>query len=539
MKVNDLSFLLLLFPAICLGNESKILPEYKKYFIKYFNERSIFSEKIAPRFGGAKVGRSFAIIAGVWDYEFGNLPPAKADMEELKSYLLNEEYFDEVVFLKNSEVNYNNLKYFLQYYFKNRLNDYPQSRFLFAYSGHGFSDGDEGYLVKSSATHLRDFNNSIGMDVLRPLIQKVVNKSHHTLVLINACHSGTFFGSSFGSKQYLPRKTGAHAITAGGSDEETFSIPSFGKGSLFFEVFLDGVRGGADFYPIGGDGIITFNEIFGYIHNNVAEQTTSQTPREGDLRPRGNKSEGSFFFIDKDVEILDVSIIDTLIDQITFGNNIPKPTVKNLALSVERLEDIESFDFNKEKSLREDVESRSHKSLDDEEYFMFIPDGGNFGGDRRFMTGREIEFIQRVETKTSFLAGSPCELNVIKVEDYSVPKGPKEARDKTTVYKNTYNYTVDLTKPLWISEDDEYRDGYRLFNVRNLSEDGSSAIMESSIVHNNEGIPRKKTFKVSEYGFQISYDFPVPEVPELSISKLNEICLGQDLKKLKITSPEK
>ena len=106
-------------------------------------------------------------------------------------------------------------------------------------------------------------------------------------------------------------------------------------------------------------------------------------------------------------------------------------------------------------------------------------------------------------------------------------------------YKNTYNYTVDLTKPLWISEDDEYRDGYRLFNVRNLSEDGSSAIMESSIVHNNEGIPRKKTFKVSEYGFQISYDFPVPEVPELSISKLNEICLGQDLKKLKITSPEK
>lgn len=294
--------------------------QYKGFFKKYSTERSLYSEKIAPMLGSAKAGRSFAIVAGVWQYQFDNLTPAKVDIENMVNYLINEEHFDEVVVLTNEQVNYENFRFFLQSYFKERVQKYPQSRFLFAYSGHGSLDGSDGYLVKSSATSLQDLNNSIGVDVLRPLIKRVMDQSHHTLVLLNACHAGSFLSYSFGDKQYLPKKRGAHAITAGGTNELTYSIPSVGEGSVFYEVLLDGVRGAADSIPSGGDGIVTFNELFGYIHNKTSQITSSQVPRSGDLRPGNDSSEGSFFFLDKDIKVTDTTIIEKLVDAIPFGD---------------------------------------------------------------------------------------------------------------------------------------------------------------------------------------------------------------------------
>ena len=301
--------------------------EYKEYFKKYSTERSIYSEKIAPLYGGAKTGRSFALIVGAWKYKFGDLAPAKIDIENITNYLVEEEHFDEVVVLTNEDVNYDNLKYFLQTYFKKRVQSYPQSRFLFAYSGHGSLDGNDGYLVQTNATSLKDLDNSIGVDVLRQLINRVMNKAHHTLVLLNACHAGSFLTYNFGDKQYLPKKRGAHAITAGGTNELTYSIPAIGPGSVFFEVFLDGVRGAADSIPAIPDGIVTFNELFGYIHSETTRITSSQIPRQGDLRPNNDTSEGSFFFIDKDIFISEPSLFEKLVDAIPFGK---KATIKNL-----------------------------------------------------------------------------------------------------------------------------------------------------------------------------------------------------------------
>lgn len=325
-KLNILITILIFLAFNSVASQEPNVPEkYKKYFVKYSTEKSIYSEKIAPLFGGAKTGRSFALVAGISDYKFGELPPAKVDIESITSYLLDEEHFDEVVVLTEEDVNYTNLKFFLQSYFKSRVQDYPQSRFLFAYSGHGNLDGRDGYIVEKNARSLSDLSNSISVDILRNLIEKVMDKAHHTLVLLNACHAGSFLNYSHGEKQYIPRKRGAHAITAGGTSEKTYSIAKVGNGSVFFELFLDGVRGAADTVPQKGDGIVTFRELFQYIHSNTILITDAQIPREGDLRPSDDTSEGSFFFIDSDVDIKEPTALSRLVNAIGFGG---KPELK-------------------------------------------------------------------------------------------------------------------------------------------------------------------------------------------------------------------
>ncbi len=301
----------LLITMVPLSSTAQDVPDrYKRLFKKYSEESNIFSDKFAPLFGLEKVGRSFALVAGVWKYRFETLQPAKADIDSVAKYLTENEYFDEVVVLENEDVNFNTLSYFFQTYFKNRLKDFPQSRFLFAYSGHGFKDGDEGFLVLSPAETLRDSTHSLNTGILAQLIGRVTGVAHHALVLVNSCHSGALL-ESFGSETYLPKKRGAHAITASGTDEEAFAIRRIGPGSVFFELILDAVRGAADFYPKGGDGIITKSELFTFLHNKIPQIRPGQIPRQGDLRPRGDASEGSFFFLDDDERIIKVESLNS------------------------------------------------------------------------------------------------------------------------------------------------------------------------------------------------------------------------------------
>lgn len=316
------ALVLVLVPVFNLayGAGPSVPAPYHKYFVKYSDEPTFFGSHIAPLFGTKKVGRSFALVAGIWDYSFDRLDPAKKDIEALTEYLLNEEEFDEIVVLTNEAVTYDNFNYFLQSYFRDRVGEFPQSRFLFAYSGHGFLDGRNGHLVLSKAATLRDMQYSLGLDILHRLVKRVFDKAHHTLVLLNACNAGAFL-KSFGKEQYVPRKRGAHAITAGGTEEETYHISSVGPGSVFFEVLLDGVRGAADSIPNKPDGIVTTNELYGYLHSRIAKITDAQVPQHGDLRPGNDISEGSFFFLEKDmVDRPDrTAVLDNLKDAILFG----------------------------------------------------------------------------------------------------------------------------------------------------------------------------------------------------------------------------
>jgi uncharacterized caspase-like protein len=301
---------------------SVVSEPYRQKFVRYVDGRSM-KEKALNLIGltSQDVGRSFALIAGVSKYPNmpeldKELPAAAADVDALQNYLTNEEFFDEIVVLRDGDVTSENLEYFLQNYFPDVLRHSPKARFLFAYSGHGMAEGSKenptGYLLKSTARNFSDKQNSINMSVLRVYLDQVIDAGYQTLILINACYSGAFlsrrpFGNTSRSNVaggiYFPKNGGAHAITAGGSNQLSWHDPKLGKGSVFFEKLLAGLGGQADTFPINpdgsrGDGVITVDEIATYLQEEVRFATNQeQIPVPADLAL--NRSLGGFFFLNR------------------------------------------------------------------------------------------------------------------------------------------------------------------------------------------------------------------------------------------------
>src|SRR5260370_34263783 len=186
-----------------------------------------------------------------------NLKPAAVDIEKLKSYLKDQEFFDEIVVLKDGDMNLDNLNYFLQNYFPDRLRKSPHSRFLFAYSGHGYAEGAEetarGFLLLSAATSTSDPINRIDLSVLRALLDPDIENAEKVLVLVNACHSGSFLGRKpFGPPNPLgPGDRGAHAIMASRTNQQRFrQVAAVRPGSAFLEKIFAAMAGPANNFPL-------------------------------------------------------------------------------------------------------------------------------------------------------------------------------------------------------------------------------------------------------------------------------------------------
>lgn len=283
--------------------------DYQRFFVHYADKRSILDKALnLIKVEKKDIGRSFAIIAGVSQYP--DMPPtqkilkpAAIDIEKLQEYLKIYEFFDEIVVLKDGDVNLDNLQFFLQTYFPERLSKFPKSRFLFAYSGHGMTEWPKGYLLRNSARNLNDKQNSINLDIIRVFVDEVTSKGHHVLILINACYSGAFLkrGTPFGgSRNFIPKNPGSHAITAGGTGELTWHIPQVGKGSVFYEKIFAGLDGHADTSPT--DGVINVFELFTYLRREVQISTDQeQNPQLGDISKHGSK--GEFFFLNRDRQV--------------------------------------------------------------------------------------------------------------------------------------------------------------------------------------------------------------------------------------------
>lgn len=310
--VSLFSLTLFSISSVSFAQERPEVPlEYQSYFEHYADKRTL-TQKILDYISipSPKLGRSFALIAGISDYprlasDSKELRPASQDVTNLTNYLINQELFDEVVVLRNEKVTLQSFVFFLQDYFPLRVRRFQNSRFLFAYSGHGINDGADGYILTSRAENMQDTGNSIKLSTLRTLIDEVVKSGHQTLVLLNACNSGAFLRQPFGGKEInLPLKPGAHAITSSGPNSLSWHDPMVGKGSLLFEKLFEGLSGYGDTYPPGrdgeppGDGIITVHEIFNYLKNEVEGSTNQrQTPQLGDIS--SNLSEGGFFFLNR------------------------------------------------------------------------------------------------------------------------------------------------------------------------------------------------------------------------------------------------
>ena len=275
------------------------LPARYRPFFRHFVDARSLPERMLNIIGlpAGDYGRGFALIAGVSKYPrmpIGNLEAAAEDVKKLQNYLRAYEKIDEIVVLMDADVTPENLYFFLTRYLPRRLKDFPKSRFLFAYSGHGTTENGKGYLLTSEAVSLNDTFNAIPMTTVRANFQQVIDTGHHVLALINACFSGDFVKRSFGGGQrFIPRHPGAHAITAGGTKELTWHNSLVGTGSVFFEKFFAALDGRA-----GRDGIITVDELAAYLRREVQISTDQdQNPLMGDLSPHG--SSGGFFFFNR------------------------------------------------------------------------------------------------------------------------------------------------------------------------------------------------------------------------------------------------
>ena len=297
--------------GIAYAQPPDVPAKYRRFFAHYVDRRSLMDKMLnSIAVEPHEVGRSFALLVGVASYP--NLPEASRDLRaaaedlrKLESYLKTCEFFDEIVVLRDQHMDMEALTYFLQEYFPQRLKSFPKSRFLMAYSGHGFHDEASGnsYLLTSKATSLQDRGNSINLRNLRILTDEVVQAGHHVLVLLNACYSGAFLTRSLGGERFVSQQRGAHAITAGGSAERTWHDPLVGSGSVFFEKLFAGLDGPADSLPKrqsgpSGDGIVTVDELVAYLRQEVPPSTDmKQNPQAGDISRDG--SLGGFFFLNR------------------------------------------------------------------------------------------------------------------------------------------------------------------------------------------------------------------------------------------------
>jgi len=284
------------------AQDATVPAKYRSFFHLY-QERSI-PEKVLNLIGlrTSDVGRSFALLAGVSHYpnfkppDDSYLRPAAVDLQNLENYLKNQEFFSEIVALKDADMTYENLQYFLQVYFPQRLRASPHSRFLFAYSGHGITDETSSYLLQSSAKDLHDASAALDLNVVHALVQHVVRSGYQVLVLLNTCYGGAFLKLSFTPTRPIPRNPGAHAITAGGSRERSWQDPSVGDGSLFFETLFKGLGGPAD---TAGDGVITYDELSAFLKKQIQGFTDQrQNPQSGYLI-QDDEHIGSFFFLNR------------------------------------------------------------------------------------------------------------------------------------------------------------------------------------------------------------------------------------------------
>jgi hypothetical protein len=278
-----------------------VKPEYQKFFRHYKSDRSMPADVLqAHGINDNQIGKSYALIAGVSSYP--NLPPdkrslqpAKNDIDNLVNFLKKKEFFDEIIVLEDGDVNLANFNYFLQVYLPHQMGDKQTSRFLFAYSGHGFDDNGASYLLTNTAASLSDVSSGIDLSQLKVAIEKVVIKALNSIILINSCQGGSFLSRiPFGPNRALLATFGAHAITAGAKGQLTYGSGAGHSGSYFFDEVIEGLNGGADF---DGGGIITADQLYSFVRTQVQEDTNQdQDPQFGDVAP--HLSRGSFFFID-------------------------------------------------------------------------------------------------------------------------------------------------------------------------------------------------------------------------------------------------
>ncbi len=243
---------------------------------------------------------SWALIIGINNYQhMPKLNYAVNDAVSIKEMLMSSYDYKEsnIKLILDDEATKDNI---LEGFHELVQSAKDKDRVLIFYAGHGEtmpmpSGGDMGYLVPVDGDPEKLFVTSIPMNRIYDIAQ--LSYAKHILYLIDACYGGLALSSTRGLKKSVPnylnkitKEKGRQIITAGGKDEQVLERSEWGH-SAFTKNLLTGL--GKRSADIDGDGVITADELGGFLAERVFEETDGyHTPQKG----RIGTEQGEFIF---------------------------------------------------------------------------------------------------------------------------------------------------------------------------------------------------------------------------------------------------
>ncbi len=240
----------------------------------------------------------FALIIGNSEYEDTNLArlvtPA-ADVNALSALLRDAEIgaFDEVMSLVNEQSA--TIRRRIASFFAQKTAD---DLLLLYFSGHGVLD-DQGELYLAAKDTERDLISGTAIPAAE--ITREMNKSHsrRKVLILDCCHSGAFArgtkgvagaGASVGTASVF-EGTGYGRVVLTATDATQYAwegdqVIGRAENSVFTHYLIEGLKTGAA--DRDGDGQITLDELYTYVHAQVVNITPKQTPGKWNYNQQGD-----------------------------------------------------------------------------------------------------------------------------------------------------------------------------------------------------------------------------------------------------------
>jgi YVTN family beta-propeller protein len=229
--------------------------------------------------------RRSALLIATYRYEDATLrqltAPAR-DAEALADTLRNPEIADFDVTILVNEPYHIVLQAIGEFYNNRRRDDLT----LLYFTGHGLKD-DRGrlYLAMTNTIHDRLLFTGLSAQQIDEAIESC--SSHQKILVLDCCYSGAFppghiskAGSQVNTLEKF-RGKGRVVLTASDSTQYSFEgnrIVGAGSQSVFTRFLVEGLTTGeAD---LDGDGEISIDELYSYVHDRVIEEMPQQRPKK-------------------------------------------------------------------------------------------------------------------------------------------------------------------------------------------------------------------------------------------------------------------
>ena len=238
----------------------------------------------------------FALIIGNSRYDDASLGRLKApdiDVYELESVLKSPEVgrFDEVATLLDQDCA--SVRKAIARFYDQRQRD---DLLLLYFSGHGVKD-EQGHLYLA----LRDTESGLlaGSAIETAFISGRMDRSFskRQVVVLDCCHSGAFAhgakgaqGASVGTAEAF-EGTGLGRVVLTATDSTQYAwegdqIIGDAPNSLFTHFLIEGLKTGAA--DRDADGVVTVDELYDYVREQVVTTTPKQTPHKWSYLQRGD-----------------------------------------------------------------------------------------------------------------------------------------------------------------------------------------------------------------------------------------------------------